>query len=168
LRPREQASDSPESAVETDIRKLVILVIGAVLAIPIMLFALDFVLPPEDATVAEEQLPEMDPAVTAQSLAYLTGKSGVAKVVIQGIQVFIGFNTKPKDEELAAIVNEAALKYAGATGREIYVHGTHLEQMAGLGTPSFHEYCSTQAGIGSVLGDDGTTFNKPVMLKSTC
>jgi hypothetical protein len=168
LRPREQASDSPESAVETDGRKLVILVIGALLAIPVVLFALNMMLPAADATVAEEQLPEVDPAVTAQSLAYLTGRSDVAKIVIQGIQVFIGFNTKPTDEELAATVNEAALKYAGAAGREIYVHGTHLEQMASIGTPSFREYCSTHAGVGSALGDDGKTFNKPVMLESTC
>jgi hypothetical protein len=165
---RARASDSPESAVETDIRKLVILVVGALVAIPILLFAVDFVLPPEEATVAKEQLPELDPAVTAQSLAYLTRKSDVGKVVIQGIQVFIGFNAKPKNEELAAIVNEAALKYAAATGREIYVHGTRLEQMASIGTPSFGEYCTTRAGVGLALGDDGKTFNKPVMLESTC
>lgn len=154
--------------MEADVRKLVILGIGALLAIPIMLFALDNMLPPEEAVVAQEQLPELDPKVTAQSLAYLTRKSAVAKVVIQGIQVFIGFNTKPKEEDLAAIVNEAALKYADATGREIYVHGTHLEQMAAIGTPGFGEYCNAHAGVSSALGDDGKPFNKPVMLESTC
>ena len=86
--------------------------------------------------VEQQQLPEVDSAVTAKSLAYLTGKSDASKVVIQGIQVFIGFNTKRKGEELAAIVNEAALRYADATGRDIYVHGTHLEQIASIGTPS--------------------------------
>lgn len=155
--------------METDIRRLIILGGGTLLAIPIALFAVDIVLPPEEeAVVAELQQPAVDPAVTERSLAYLTRKQDVAKVVIQGIQVFIAFNTKPKEEELSAIVNEAALKYADATGRDIYVHGTHLEQLASIGTPNFRGYCSTHAGLKSELGDDGKSFNKPVIIESTC
>lgn len=81
--------------METDVRKLVILGIGFLLATPIAFYALDVVLPPEDAVVDQEQLPNIDPAA-AQSLAYLTQKSDVAKVVVRGIQVFIGFDTRPK------------------------------------------------------------------------
>jgi hypothetical protein len=165
LRPRERASDTPESAVDTDIRMVAILGIGTLLAIPIAIFAVNIVLPPEDAIVA---VAEVDPAVTAESLSYLTRKTDVAKVVVKGIEVFIVFNTKPKDEELAAIVNEAALKYAGAAGHDIYVHATHLEQLASIGTPSFHGYCSTHAGVSTELGDEGNTINKPVMIESTC
>jgi hypothetical protein len=157
--------------VETDVSKLIILVIGTVVAIPILLYGVDIVLPPEDASPAaqeDEQLPAVDTAVTAQSLAYLTHRSDVGKVVIQGTQVFIGFSTRPKDTDLAAIVSEAALKYADATGRQIYVHGTHLEQMASIGTPDYREYCRDHAGVSSVLGDDGKAVTKPVLLESTC
>ena len=40
--------------------------------------------------------------------------------------------------------------------------------MASIGTPSFHEYCSTHAGVGSSLGDDGQSIKKPEMIESTC
>jgi hypothetical protein len=156
--------------VETDVRKLVIIVVGVALGIPILLYGLDVVLPPVDvpAPVAEAQLADVDPSVTEQSLGYLTRKTDVSKVVVRGSDVFIAFNTKPKDEDLAAIVNEAALKFAGAASREIYVHGTHLDQMASVGTPDFREYCRTHAGVGPGLGEDGKPINKPMMLESTC
>ena len=157
--------------METDASKLIILVIGTVLALPILLYGVDIVLPPEDASPAaqeDEQLPAVDTKVTADTLAYLTRRSDVGKVVIQGSQVFIGFSAKPKSEDLAAIVNEAALKYADAAGREISVHGTHMEQMASIGTPNYKEYCRDRAGVSSVLGDDGKAVTKPVLLESTC
>jgi hypothetical protein len=155
--------------VETDVRKLGIIVVAIIVAGLFAYFALDFILPPEDATAAQgaTSSSEPDPAA-AQSLGYLTHKSDVAKVVVKGVEVFIGFNDRPKDQDLTAIVNEAALKYADTTGREVDVHGTHMQQIASIGTPSFLEYCNTRAGVTMVLGDDGKTVNKPVIIESNC
>jgi hypothetical protein len=120
----------------------------------------------EEAQVVEHVA--VDPQVTQRALGYLVKQTDVAKVVIHDNQVFIGFAEKPEAEALASTVQKAALTYAEAIGGDVYVHGTHEQQMGSIGTPEFNEYCNAHATVSNVLGPEGKMVNQAAIIEGTC
>jgi hypothetical protein len=122
----------------------------------------------EESAAVEPASTTVDPQVTQRALGYLVKDTNVAKVVIQDNQVYIGFVEQPTPEVLASLVQKAALDYAEAIGMEVYVHGTHEQQMAGIGTPEFNEYCNAHAEVSSVLGAEGKMVIQAAIIEGTC
>ena len=98
---------------------------------------------------------KIDQAKVKAALWYLTEKPAIAdKVVVTGTDAYLGFNHRPDD--LTAIVNGAAAKFAGSRRADSAGAWHFGEHASCTSLPAItQEWCNARGEDPQILDDDG-------------